>query len=36
VSFVKSLRIRWLGHVERMNNRMPKIILNAKMQGGRR
>jgi hypothetical protein len=24
VSFVKSLRIRWLGHVERMhNNRMP-------------
>jgi hypothetical protein len=37
VSFVKSLRIRWLGHVERMtNNRMPKMILNAKMECGRR
>jgi hypothetical protein len=30
-------RISCLGHVERMNNnRMPKILLNAKMEGGRR
>jgi hypothetical protein len=37
VTFTKSLRIRWLGHVERMNNnRMPKIILNAKMEVRRR
>jgi hypothetical protein len=27
--------MRWLGHVERMNNRMPKMILSAKMDGGR-
>jgi hypothetical protein len=37
VSFVKSLRMRWLGHVERMNNnRMLKMMLNAKMEGERR
>jgi hypothetical protein len=37
MSFVESLRIRWLGHVERMNtNRKSKMILNAKMEGGRR
>jgi hypothetical protein len=30
---VRSLRIRWLGGAERMNiNRMPKVILNAKMK----
>jgi hypothetical protein len=35
-SFVKYLRIRYLGHVERMNHsRMSKMILNAKMEGGR-
>jgi hypothetical protein len=37
VSFAKSLRMGWIGHVERKNNnRMPKMILNAKMEGGRR
>jgi hypothetical protein len=37
VSFVKFLRIRWLGYVKRMNNnRMDKMIINAKMEGGRR
>jgi hypothetical protein len=37
VSFVKSLRMRWLGHVERMNNnRMLKMMLNAKMEDERR
>jgi hypothetical protein len=37
VNFIKSMRIRWLGHVERMSNdRMPKIILNAKMEGDRK
>jgi hypothetical protein len=34
---MKSMRIRWLGHVERMSNdRMPKTILNAKMEGDRK
>jgi hypothetical protein len=29
--------MRWLEHVERMNNiRMPKMILSAKVEGGRR
>jgi hypothetical protein len=37
VSSVRSLRIRWLGGAERMNiNRMPKVILNAKNEGGGR
>jgi hypothetical protein len=37
VNFIKSMRIRWLGHVERMSNdRMPKMILNAKMEGDRK
>jgi hypothetical protein len=31
------MRIRWLGHVERMSNdRIPKMILNAKMKGDRK
>jgi hypothetical protein len=37
VNFIKSMRIRWLGHVEGMSNhRMPKMILNAKMEGDRK
>jgi hypothetical protein len=37
VSFVKSLTIRRLGHIERINNNgMLKTNLNAKMEGGRR
>jgi Holliday junction resolvase-like predicted endonuclease len=37
VNFIKSMRIRWLGHVERMSNdRIPKMILNAKMEGDRK
>jgi hypothetical protein len=35
-AFLMPLRIRWLGHVERMNDRMPKMILNAKMEGDRK
>jgi hypothetical protein len=35
VSFVKSLRMRWLGHVEILNNnRIPKMILNVNMEEG--
>jgi hypothetical protein len=31
------LKIRWLGCVERTdNNRMPKMILNTEIEGGRR
>jgi hypothetical protein len=37
MSFVETLRIRRLGHVERMNNnRKSKMIVNAKMEGGKR
>ena len=37
VGFVKALRIRWLGHIERVNEEgMPRIILNAKIDSGRR
>jgi hypothetical protein len=37
MNFIKSMRIRWLGHVERMSNdRMPKMILNAKIEGDRK
>ena len=37
VEFIEALRIRWLGHTERMSEeRMPKMILNAKIDSGRR
>jgi hypothetical protein len=33
VKFIKSLRSRWCGHTERMNNeRMPKKIMTTKME----
>jgi hypothetical protein len=36
VKFIKSLRLRWCGHIERMNNeRMPKKIT-TKMEGTRK
>jgi hypothetical protein len=32
IGFVKTLRLNWLGHVERMHSgRMPKMILKARM-----
>jgi hypothetical protein len=35
--FVKTLRLKWLDHVERMHSgRMPKMILKARMKGGRK
>jgi hypothetical protein len=37
VKFKKSLRFRWCGHIERMNNeRMPKRIMTTKMEGTRK
>jgi hypothetical protein len=37
MGFVKNLRLKWLGHVERMHSgRMPKMILKARMEGGRK
>jgi hypothetical protein len=34
IGFVKTLRLKWLGHVERMHSgRMPKMILKARMEG---
>jgi hypothetical protein len=37
IGFVKkTLRLKWLGHVERMHSgRMPKMILKARMEGRR-
>jgi hypothetical protein len=37
VKFIKSLRLRWCGHIERMKNeRMPKKIMTTKMEGTRK
>ena len=37
VGFIEAPIIRWLGHIERMSEeRMPKMILNAKIVSGRR
>jgi hypothetical protein len=37
VKFIKSLRLRWCGHIERMNNeRMPEKIMTTKMEGTRK
>jgi hypothetical protein len=37
VKFIKFLRLRWCGHIERMNNeRMPKTIKTTKMEGTRK
>jgi hypothetical protein len=37
VKFIKSLRKRWCGHIECMNNeRMPKKIMTTKMEGTRK
>jgi hypothetical protein len=37
IGSVKTLRLNWLGHVVRMHSgRMPKMILKARMEGGRK
>ncbi|KAJ4450919.1 hypothetical protein ANN_02354 [Periplaneta americana] len=38
VSFIKSITLRWLEHVVRMEegSRFPKMIMNARMEGERR
>jgi hypothetical protein len=37
MGFVKTLRLKRLGHVERMHSgRMPKMILRARMERGRK
>jgi hypothetical protein len=36
IDFVKTLRLKWLGHVERMRSVRMQIILKARMKGGRR
>ena len=37
VWFIKTQRIRWLGHIERMSEeRMTEMILNSKFHTGRR
>jgi hypothetical protein len=37
VKFIKSLRLRWCGHIERMNNEiMPKQIMTTKTEGTRK
>jgi hypothetical protein len=37
VKFIKSLRLRWCGHIKRMNNeRIPKKIITTKIEGARK
>jgi hypothetical protein len=36
IDFVKTLRLKWLGHVERMSSGRMQMILKARMEGGRR
>jgi hypothetical protein len=37
IGCVKTLTLKWLGHVERMHSgRVPKMILKARMEGGRK
>lgn len=37
VKYIKPYRIRWLGHVERMDEeRIPKLVMLARMMGIRR
>jgi hypothetical protein len=37
VKFVKSRRLAWLGHIERMKEeRMPRNMLHGRMEGNRR
>ena len=37
MSFIKSIRLRWLGHVIRMHDeRLSKMIMNTRMEGSRR
>jgi hypothetical protein len=37
IGFVKTLKLKWLGHVQRMHSgRIPKMILKARMEGGRK
>ena len=36
VEWIKGQRIRWLGHLERMEDRMPKKIFTQELEGMRR
>ena len=36
VKWIKGQRISWLGHLERMKNRMPKQIVTQELEGTRR
>jgi hypothetical protein len=36
VKWIKGQRISWLGHLERMEDRMPKMIFSQELEGRRR